>query len=117
MTQQNALYTIVKQDNNAICLHIKKDHPVYQGHFPGNPITPGVLTLQMVRECVSNAIGKNLRYHSIKKCRFLGLVRPENNLKLTFSTTETNGIVTVNALLSDAENDSDVRLELESEML
>ena len=117
MTQQNTLYTIVKQDKNAIYLHIKKDHPVYQGHFPGNPITPGVLTLQMVRECVSNAIGKNLRYHSIKKCRFLGLVRPENNLKLTFSTTETNGIVTMNAQLSDAENDSDVRLELESEML
>lgn len=117
MTQLNALYTIVKQNQNAIYLHLKKEHPVYQGHFPGNPITPGVLTLQMIRECVSNAIGKNLRYHTIKKCRFLGLVKPENDLKLTFSTTETNGIVTVNALLSNAENDDDVRLELESEML
>jgi len=31
--------------NSRIALN--KDHPVFEGHFPGNPILPGVCTVKM----------------------------------------------------------------------
>ena len=33
------------------------DEPVFAGHFPGNPIFPGVLTLALVRETLLRADG------------------------------------------------------------
>lgn len=116
MTQKNSLYDITHIDGSTLYLRIKPDHAVYQGHFPGNPITPGVLTLQMVRECVNEIVGGSFRYSTIKKCRFLALTRPNDTLKLQISTEQSNGAVSVNAVLSDAKNESDVRLQLEAEL-
>ncbi len=36
---------------------LRADEPVFAGHFPGNPIFPGVLTLALVRETVRRADG------------------------------------------------------------
>ena len=35
-----------------ITLHITADHPAFQGHFPGNPLLPGVSLLAEVIEAV-----------------------------------------------------------------
>lgn len=51
--------------------------PVYRGHFPGEPITPGVCTLQMVRECAQSVLGRSMFLGEIKVCRYIKLVTPE----------------------------------------
>ena len=63
---------------------------VYKGHFPGNPIAPGVCTLQMIKECVQVVLAcDNLRFSLIKQCRFSRLLRPsEEELELVITLSE-----------------------------
>jgi 3-hydroxyacyl-[acyl-carrier-protein] dehydratase len=116
MSLIHLLYDIISADQEAVLLKMLDNHPVYQGHFPGNPITPGVLSLRMIRECVCRETGRPLHYAAIKNCRYVALIRPGDTLRLQRQITENEGSVTVKATLSDANNPDDLRLQLEAEM-
>lgn len=47
---------------------IKKDHPCLQGHFPGNPIVPGVVILDEVASIIlqQNRAFKIIGFSSVK---------------------------------------------------
>lgn len=68
-----------------IALRIAPDHPAFEGHFPGQPLLPGVLLLAYVLEAVLAApelaarIGPTPRIASAK---FLSPVRPGDALTL-----------------------------------
>ena len=49
---------------------------VYDGHFPGNPVCPGVFNLQMIKECVESMTGSKLKIDSIRQCRLTSLATP-----------------------------------------
>ncbi len=116
MSLIHLLYDIISADQEAVLLKMLGNHPVYQGHFPGSPITPGVLSLRMIRECVCRETGRPLHYAAIKNCRYVALIRPGDTLRLQRQITENEGSVTVKATLSDANNPDDLRLQLEAEM-
>lgn len=116
MSLIHLLYDIISADQEDVLLKMLDNHPVYQGHFPGNPITPGVLSLRMIRECVCRETGRPLHYAAIKNCRYVALIRPGDTLRLQRQITENEGSVTVKATLSDANNPDDLRLQLEAEM-
>jgi 3-hydroxymyristoyl/3-hydroxydecanoyl-(acyl carrier protein) dehydratase len=66
-------------------LHIAPDHPAFAGHFPGQPLLPGVSLLAEVLEAVldvpalATAIGPTPR---IGAAKFLAPVRPGAHLSL-----------------------------------
>lgn len=79
-------------------------HEVYKGHFPGNPVSPGVCSIEMIRECTEKALGKKLLVSSISRCRFLAVLTPDKgeNLLITISATENGeGKYKVAASLTD----------------
>ncbi|VAW92604.1 hypothetical protein MNBD_GAMMA23-2439 [hydrothermal vent metagenome] len=51
-----------------ISFHIKKDHPCLAGHFPGNPIVPGVVILDEVASIIlqHNRMFKITGFTSVK---------------------------------------------------
>jgi 3-hydroxyacyl-[acyl-carrier-protein] dehydratase len=51
-------------------------HKIYKGHFPGQPILPGVLQLQLVQEILSEALHKKLRLKSSLNIKFLSMIDP-----------------------------------------
>ena len=60
---------------------LRPEAEVYRGHFPGDPITPGVCTLQMIKECLQSVLERDeMRLVRIKQCRFSRLLRPSEKV-------------------------------------
>ncbi|MEI6683644.1 MAG: 3-hydroxyacyl-ACP dehydratase [Bacteroidota bacterium] len=59
-------------------------HPIYQGHFPGNPVVPGVCQLQMVTELAGKAVHRKLVLAESDNIKFLSLINPDLNRELEF---------------------------------
>ena len=72
-------------------LEIAADHPAFAGHFPGQPILPGVALLAEVIEAtheqpaLAAALGSEPRIAVVK---FLGAVRPGASLMIEFRLCE-----------------------------
>lgn len=56
---------------------------IFLGHFPGNPICPGVCGIEIIRECATLLVGKPLRIASVKSCRFTEVLYPQEERTLT----------------------------------
>ena len=64
---------------------IGADHPAFDGHFPGQPVLPGVALLSMVMEAVSARPGFQVLLGAtptLDQVKFLGPVRPGAQLQL-----------------------------------
>lgn len=55
---------------------IPADHPALPGHFPGNPIVPGVVLLNYVCAAVRREAGENVRCSGFPSVKFLAPLLP-----------------------------------------
>lgn len=46
-------------------IELNPGHALYQGHFPGQPVVPGVCTLQMIKESAEQIVSQPLQYVQI----------------------------------------------------
>jgi 3-hydroxyacyl-[acyl-carrier-protein] dehydratase len=74
------------EDGTAVGTYtVKGDEFFLQGHFPGNPIVPGVIQLEMMAQtCVVLLAGEETRqplYTGLNKVRFKGKVVPGDTLR------------------------------------
>lgn len=58
------------------CVSIAADHPCLAGHFPDDPIVPGVLILQHVVEAASLWLGAPQNARVVQNVKFLSPLRP-----------------------------------------
>jgi len=63
-------------------LPVAADHPAYQGHFPGNPILPGVVVLAEVLAVIAASTGRPASRWSLANAKFLSPVTPGTELTL-----------------------------------
>ncbi len=75
----------VREGHLNVQVRIKRDHALYAGHFPGRPVTPGVVQIQMVREILEGYLGRELRITQLRQCKFLKVIDPDVNQDLEFS--------------------------------
>lgn len=61
---------------------LNKDHAIFSGHFPENPIVPGVCLMTMVKETLERALQQPLQLKEAKSVKFLGVVNPQKNAEL-----------------------------------
>jgi len=75
---------------------LNPDHLIYKAHFPGQPVTPGVCILQMLRELLSVEMDKQLFIKNIKNAKFISMMSPvtDSRVSVMFSsvTPEEGGI-------------------------
>ena len=63
-------------------LVINKSHHIFQGHFPGLPVVPGVCMVQIIKELVEQNVGKSLMLREAGNIKFLSMINPEVNSKV-----------------------------------
>jgi 3-hydroxymyristoyl/3-hydroxydecanoyl-(acyl carrier protein) dehydratase len=61
---------------------IPADSPWFSGHFPDNPILPGVAQLEMVAAAIAGISSKNLYVSRLSRVKFKNLVRPGERLRI-----------------------------------
>lgn len=86
----NTLETVENITTAAIT--INKNHEVFQGHFPGNPVTPGVCMMQIIKELTEEIVSEKLFMQSSSNIKFMAIINPEKTpdliLTLDISKTE-----------------------------
>lgn len=90
-------YTILSSESSdstiwTIQIKLNPGHPVYQGHFPGHPVVPGVCLLQLIKECVEDIRQQKLQIAQVSSCKFLSAINPIEtphiSVALTFKEIE-----------------------------
>ncbi len=76
---------------NANTIHVNivlnKDHEVFNGHFPGNPVTPGVCMIQTIKEVTQSHVNSTLFLQNISNVKFTALINPNINPELVLELT------------------------------
>lgn len=80
MILKDDLYTVssLTEDNKTVqaSLELNSEHPIFEGHFPGQPVVPGVCMLQMIKEILETVTGKNLMLKQSDHIKFLSVINP-----------------------------------------
>lgn len=81
-------------------LIINAGHKIFEGHFPGQPVVPGVCMMQMVKELIENVTGKKTDLLKANEMKFLAIIDPvkNNNISAILKySVEENGTLVVSA--------------------
>lgn len=60
---------------------VPADHPCLAGHFPGNPVVPAVVLLELVAEAARAALG-DVRIVAVRSAKFLVPVLPQQAFEI-----------------------------------
>jgi 3-hydroxyacyl-[acyl-carrier-protein] dehydratase len=102
-------------------IELQAKHPIFGGHFPGEPVVPGVTMIRMCEELLSLALKKQYRIKESKTIKFLSVTNPEldsilqvnfqlkqdaEQILADFSFIKPDGVICfkMNALLQASEN-------------
>jgi 3-hydroxyacyl-[acyl-carrier-protein] dehydratase len=73
-----------KSDSGQIVAEIQAppDSPWFSGHFPGQPILPGIAQLGMVFDAICHFGSQNMKISHISRVRFKQMIRPNDSLRI-----------------------------------
>ncbi len=79
----NNLYTIqsLSESDNQLeaTIHLIADHAIFGGHFPGQPVLPGVCMMEMVAEVLGVYLKSSFRISGGPLIKFLRMIDPRTN--------------------------------------
>ena len=62
-------------------------HPVFESHFPGAPIVPGVCLMRQVEQLTSKYLSKPLKLTGVSNAKFINIVSANGVGEVLFSVT------------------------------
>ena len=99
--------------------HVDENEYYFQGHFPGNPIMPGVLIVESLAQTGAVAIlsmeenkGKNALFGGIDKLRFKKQLIPGDTLKLEVKIIKRKGPIGIGEAIATVNGKIAVKGEL-----
>ena len=98
---------------------VSYNEPFFGGHFPGEPVMPGVLIIEALAQTGAVAIlsleenkGKIAYFAGINKCKFKGKVVPGDKLKLETRIVRSKGPLGVGEAIASVDGKVVVTAEL-----
>ncbi len=87
------MFITVSNDNRQVVMRLNAQHPIFQWHFPGKPITPGVCQVQLLGELLELQTRRELELQRMVNLKFIHALSPENAFPLTveFASVEPTG--------------------------
>lgn len=83
MTLLNDFFFILQKeaslDSVKAKITINEHHKIFEGHFPGTPVVPGVCMLQIILEIMEVIVGKPVRLLEADTIKFLAVMSPKEN--------------------------------------
>ena len=111
--------TFVPGESCTAYKYVNKDEYYFKGHFPGNPIMPGVLMVEALAQTGAVAIlsmeenkGKNALFGGIDKLKFKKMVVPGDKVKLEVKIIKRKGPIGVGEAIATVDGKVAVRGEL-----
>lgn len=85
---------------------INPDHNIFDGHFPEQPVVPGVVQLQIIKELLESHLGEKLMINKVTQVKYLIPVIPDKDVEIyvniNIKKVEENA-VTINAIIGYSE--------------
>lgn len=60
-------------------IRLNPKHDIFKGHFPNNPVTPGVCMMQIIKDLSEHVTGKQLFLTKSSNVKFMALINPDQN--------------------------------------
>jgi len=81
-------YVIKSVDNSnpgeiSLVLQAPPESNWFSGHFPGEPILPGIAQLGMVFDAINRYENRKFKITGVRRVRFKQIIRPDDPLHLT----------------------------------
>ncbi len=99
------------------CVTYREDF--FEGHFPDEPVMPGVLIIEALAQTGAVAIltmeefkGKKVYFGGIDKCRFKGIVSPGDKLRLETRLIRAKGPMGVGDALATVDGKTVAKAQL-----
>ena len=86
---------------------VPADSPWFSGHFPGEPILPGIALVYMVEQAIVQdalAKGEQILLHTLKRVRFTQPVRPGETLSVHITGEEAGEEILFSFKVTNKEN-------------
>ena len=86
---------------------VPADSPWFSGHFPGEPILPGIALVAIVKQVILEEAlkkGTQLQLHSLRRVKFTQPVRPGDTLSITINTEDTGEDILFSFKVINKEN-------------
>lgn len=106
-------------ENATAYKNVLEDEYYFKGHFPGNPIMPGVLMVEALAQTGAVAIlsmeenqGKNALFGGIDKLKFKKQVVPGDKLKLEVKIIKKKGPIGIGEAIATVDGKIAVKGEL-----
>lgn len=87
-------------------IRFNAEHPVYKGHFPGNPVTPGVILIQLIKELMEIHTQQPRSLKTVSRCKFLSVLEPVSAgvVEIDLETGQEGGEWKVNATAKNSQS-------------
>ncbi len=71
----NKMFSIISE-GETVRIQLHPEHVIYQAHFPGSPITPGVCIIQMITEILEKMHNRDMELVQITNLKFVQPLSP-----------------------------------------
>lgn len=66
-------------------IRVPLESPWFSGHFPDNPVLPGIAQLEMVFDLIRQSTDHPIRLVAVSRVRFKQMILPEDRLRVVAS--------------------------------